>query len=363
MQLPIRVTVLTGFLGAGKTTMLNALLRDPALSRTAVIVNEFGEAGLDHLLVEGASEGIIELSNGCVCCTVRGELVDRMADLADRMQTGRMPAVERVVIETTGLADPAPVLAALMAHPALSQIYALDGVVTLVDAHAGLKGLEGRLEAERQVAVADRLVLTKTDLSPADPDLLSWIRHLNPRARILDAASGEAGAQSLLNAGLYDPETRTSRLAEWLNGQNCDCDDPHHHHDHHDHSHHHHTGTVRALSLVHKSPVSLSAVQEFIDLLQSMFADKILRMKAMVHTLEHPDRPLVLHGVRRYMHPPVLMQNWPQAVSPHTRLVVIGEGLDPRVVEDLFAAFTGQPRIDAPDRAALTQNPLAIPGM
>ena len=161
---PIPVTVLTGFLGAGKTTLLNRLLKDPALKDTAVIINEFGDVAIDHLLVEQSSDGIIQLSDGCLCCTVRGELVDTLADLVDRVQTGRIAALRRVIIETTGLADPAPVLQSIMGHPALVQAFRLDGVIAVVDACNGAETLDNHIEALKQVAVADRIVITKTDL-------------------------------------------------------------------------------------------------------------------------------------------------------------------------------------------------------
>ncbi len=370
---PVPVTVLTGFLGVGKTSFLNRLLRSPEARDTAVIVNEFGEVGIDHLLVETARDGVIELADGCICCTVRGDLVDTLADLVDRVQTGRLAPFRRVVIETTGLADPTPILAMLMAHPTLLQHFALDGVVTLVDALAAAATLHDRLEARRQVACADRLLVTKTDLQPDWQPLAAALRQLNPRAPIRDAASAE-GAE-VFGCGLLDPRTRQADLQRWL-GEDAD---PHHHHDHAGHAcghahggacdhpshgadHHrpHAHGGVGSFSLIHDAPIASSDLEAFLDLLFLRQGERLLRMKAVVRLREDEARPLVLHGVRSYLHPPVRLPRWPEGEAPRSRLVLIGDGLDERLVRDLFAAFSGAPRIDVPDRAALLDNPLAL---
>ncbi|WP_062207032.1 GTP-binding protein [Aureimonas sp. AU12] len=358
---PIPVTVLTGFLGSGKTTLLNRLLADPLVRDVAVIVNEFGEVGIDHLLVETAGEGLIELSDGCVCCTVRGELVDTLADLVDRVQTGRLKALARVVIETTGLADPTPILASLMAHPVLVQHFSLDGVVVLVDAMTGAETLRDRREAQRQVACADRIVMTKSDLLAPTPPLLAEIRRLNPRAPIIEVTNADSAA--LFGCGLIDAETRRADLARWLGP--VEAEGHGHGHRGHDHHHHHHGeahahGAVRSFSLRHEAPIALADVEGFLDLLRMREGERLLRMKAVVRTREDEDRPLVLHGVRTYLHPPVRLSAWPVGEPRGSRLVLIGEGLDETLVRDLFAAFAGAPRLDAPDRAALVDNPLAL---
>ncbi len=375
---------LTGFLGSGKTTLLNRILADPAMKNTAVIVNEFGDIGLDHLLVATADEGVIELSSGCLCCTIRGDLVSTLEDLLRRLDNGRIDALKRVVIETTGLADPAPILHTVMLHPYLIMRYRLDGVITTIDAINGADTLDAHEEAVKQVAVADQLVLTKSDLAetPEARNGLAALRdrvhRLNPTTPVLDAAKGEADVPGLLNCGLYDPDTKIPDVRRWL-GEEAKADEDHahshdhghdhgheHHHDHgHDHHHHHdvnrHDDHIRAFTLASDKPIPATGLEMFLDLIRSAHGPNLLRFKGIVAIAEDLDHPVVLHGVQHVFHPPVRLDAWPDE-DHRTRLVCITRDMPKGFVEGLFAAFTDTAQTDTPDSAAMLDNPLAVSG-
>lgn len=375
----IPVTIVTGFLGAGKTSLLNRLVRDPALAGTGFIINEFGEIGIDHLLVEAADDGIVELSSGCLCCTVRGELVTTLENFLRGLDNGRIETLNRIVIETTGLADPVPVLGTLTAHPYLSLRYAVDGVITVVDAVNGSRTLDEHEEAIKQVAVADRLVIAKADLPEGAarlPALRRRLSALNPGAPLIDAATAEPA--DLLSCGLYDPATKTADVRRWLNAEafadahehhhdhDCSggsCDHPSHQHDHHGHHHHEesrHDG-VSAFSLVSDNALPAGALEMFLELLRAAHGPKLLRLKGVVRLAEDPDRPLVVHAVQELFHPPVRLPAWPDA-DRRTRLVFITRDLAEEEVRRLFDAFAGVLAPDTPDRRAMTDNPLALSG-
>jgi G3E family GTPase len=360
---PIPLTVLTGFLGAGKTSLLNRLVTDPALAETAVIVNELGEIGLDHLLVKPVRDGVVLLQSGCLCCTLRGDLVDALEQLLRDLDNGRA-VFRRVILETTGLADPAPVLQTAMAHPYLVMRYRLDGVIAVVDAVNASATLDAHMESVKQVAVADRIVLTKTDLLDTlerrrgKEELIERLRALNPAAPILDAAADEATPDRLLACGLFDPAAKIPDVKRWLAAEAYAGQD----HSRHDHHHHHHDvnrhdDRIRTFSFASEVAIPAAMLEMFLDLLRSVHGPNLLRLKGIVKLKETPASPLVIHGVQHIFHPAVRLPHWPDS-DERTRIVLITRDLDPHAVKRLFDAFLGASAPDRPDRAALLDNPL-----
>ena len=362
----IPVTVLTGFLGSGKTTLLNKLLRRPELSDTAVIINEFGEIGLDHLLVEKSTEdGMVTLNSGCLCCTVRGDLVRTMSELFLKRSKGEVNAFKRMVVETTGLADPAPILHTLMTDPLLASRYRLDGVVTTVDGVNGGSTLDNHEEAIKQAAVADRLLLTKVDIAEAPKlaDLKHRLAHLNPGATAISIADGEIDPNRILNAGLYNPETKTADVKRWLHEEAYEGSHDHGHghgHGHHDHGHHHghdhghkhehghgeqdphnvnrHDDRIKAFCMTFDEPMSWSTVAAAFDALVTYRGPDLLRMKGILN-VKDTDKPVVIHGVQHVFHPPATLEAWPEGDDRKSRVVLITRDIAESTIRKVFASF------------------------
>lgn len=332
------VTVLTGFLGSGKTTLLNRLLQRPELADTAVIINEFGAIGIDHLLVDHVDENLRVLASGCLCCTVRGDLIETLAMLERRRESGQA-LFSRVIVETTGLADPAPVLHTLMADPAVNGAFRLDGVVTTVDAVNGPATLDRHPEAVKQVGVADALLLTKTDLvEPASVEaMVDRLLRLNPGARLHCVREGLVNPAEVLGIGWIDPMGRQALLAS--------ADEQGHAHHHHDVNRH--GDLVRAHAFAFDAPLPRAAFLHWLDLLAALRGERLLRVKGLVQLAEEPDRPLVVHGVQHLFHPPHQLEAWPTN-DRRTRLVFIVDGIERAEIERTFQKFVGTPENPAP---------------
>lgn len=299
------VDILTGFLGSGKTTLLSRWLRDPGLARTAVIVNEFGEIGLDHDLIATSDEQTVQLTTGCLCCAVQNDLAETLRDLDSRRRAGTV-AFDRVVIETSGLADPAPILHTLMTETDLAERFGIGRVVATVDALTGAEALARYPEARKQVLLSERMLLTKTDLGEPPDALLRQLGQLNPTAPITRTGPDTSGPEALMAAG--DAAGFRSRLA-----------DPGHAH----------TEAVSSLSVIRDKPIPANAVPLFLEGLLAHAGNRLLRVKGIVAVSEAPDTPMVVHGVQHVFHPPAWLDGWPSP-DRRTRIVLIGIDLPPR---------------------------------
>jgi|TARA_B100002003_G_scaffold197688_1_gene188194 G3E family GTPase len=332
------VSVITGFLGSGKTTLLNRLIQHPGMDKTAVVINEFGEIGIDNMLVESVDDDVVLMSSGCLCCTIRGELVDTLKSLYTRRAKQEIPDFERLVIETTGLADPAPILHTLMADPFLMGRYRLDGVIATVDGVLAMDTMERHMEAVKQAAVADRIVISKTDLADADAiaALEGHLRGLNPAADIHRVVSGDIDPARLFNAGLYDPESKTLDVQRWLRTEAYDENAARNH----DHGHdvNRHDGQIQAYCVYLEERLPWEQLASWLELLTTYRGDDILRIKGMLNVAES-ETPIVVHGVQHMFHPPVQLDAWPDD-DHRSRIVFITRDLGRDIVENMLAALT-----------------------
>jgi len=308
------VTVVTGFLGSGKTTLINRLLRHPDMGGCAVLVNEFGEIGLDHILVEAIDETTVLVGAGCLCCTVREDVVVALDGLLTRRDAGEVPWFDRALIETTGLADPAPLLHTLLADDRLRERCRIDSIVTTVDARQGESQLDGHGESVRQVAAADRLLVTKTDLTA--PDAVAAL------ARRLAAMSGAPAtdAAEASPADLFAGDLDEARIARWLALP----------------AGHHHDLGVTSISLTARSPLRIDRVVAWIEDILARHGDRLLRLKGLLDP-EGCDVPVVVHGVGHVFHPLQRLAAWPEGPRL-SRVVLIGRDLPRAEIDTGFAS-------------------------
>ena len=324
------VTVLTGFLGSGKTTLLNHLLRSPELADTAVIINEFGEIGLDHLLVDSVDGEMTVLKSGCVCCTLRSDLESALRALLARRDRGEIPAFKRIVIETTGLADPAPIMQLMLNNPLVSHFCALAGVATTVDGLHGAGALVDHEEARKQAALADRLLVTKTDLAPdAVERLTAPLRALNPSAPILAVRDGVAAVDAVMPAREPDESARTRRWLAFDTHAGATAD-PNRHRD-----------GIEALCLTVHAPIDWLRLQGWLEQLRVVYGAQLLRAKG-VFNLEGEAQPVVVHGVHHVFHPAVRLAAWPDGERT-SKLVLIFRAAPVAEIRASFAAHVAAP--------------------
>jgi len=332
------VILITGFLGSGKTTLLNHILREPGMADTAVVINEFGEIAIDHLLVETSIENTMVLQSGCICCTVRGDLVDTLVDLDAKRARGEIPAFSRVAIETTGLADPAPILHTLANEPLLAPLYRLQGVVTTVDAANGASQLERFAEPVKQAALADVLLLTKSDLTDAAmrSALVARLAAINPGAALREVTGGAIAADMLFGLVPADPHANPQEVRRWL-----DADAFEHHADAPEHGNNHdrnrHDDDIRAFCLTFDAPLDWQVVKTWLASIISLRGRDLLRLKGLV-ALKGEAGPCVIQGVQHILHKPLHLQAWPDA-DHRTRLVFIARGLSRAGLEASLAAL------------------------
>jgi G3E family GTPase len=333
----IPVNVITGFLGSGKTTLLRRLLGAPALADTAVLVNEFGEVGLDHHLLQRLDEEIVLLQSGCVCCTIRGDLSAAMRDLYARRERGEIK-FRRLVVETTGLADPVPILSTVMAEPVIRHHFRLGNVVTTIDGVNGLGHLARQEESAKQVAVADRIVITKTDIADASgiAMLRGRLTELNPAAQQLTSAPDAAlDPELLLTRDIYDFDGRAEEVRQWLTMENEKGAAPHYRHG----DVNRHSADIYAFCLRYERPIDWNAFGVWLTMLLNRHGNDVLRVKGMLNVAEGSG-PVVIHGVQHLIHPPDHLPQWPDD-DHSSRIIFIVRRLPRDLVERSLAAFAG----------------------
>lgn len=349
----IPLSLLTGFLGSGKTTLLNALIEQPAFHNTLVIINEYGEISLDHLLVTHSEEElVVEMSSGCICCSIRGDLQTTLNEVYDRYVTAQGRQFDRVIIETTGLASPIPILHTLMTDAFIANHYFLDSVITTIDAVNGLSTLDQYQEAVQQAAVADHILVTKSDLADKNKlsELTDRLHHLNPGATFDVTVNGNIDGHQLLNTGLFTATNKHPDVEAWLNAEAVEAHHRQHEHHHHDHDHHHehehhdhehgelhHDDHIRTFCFTLDEPISAQVFEEWLSMFVSFQGERILRMKGIIN-LEGENRPVVIHGVQHLFHPAIFLPEWPSE-DHRTRLVFITKDIEKETVARSFNAI------------------------
>jgi G3E family GTPase len=338
----IPVNLLTGFLGSGKTTLLQRLLHSPAMANTAVLINEFGEVALDHLLIGRIDATTVVLESGCICCTVRSDVSAALRELYSKAERGLCRRFDRTVIETTGLADPAPIIYTLMTDPVIRHHFRLSSVIATVDAVNGARQFAENRESVKQAAVADRLVLTKTDLATpqAAETMRSQLAAFNPSAQVVDANDDAIGPDLFLGSDLYDPGHRTAEVRAWL-----DEEGQPHTHQHSEFGRH--AADITSFHLVFEKALDWTAFGIWLTMLLNRHGERVLRIKGILN-VAGSQTPLCVNGVQHLVHPPFHLERWPTS-NRQSRLIFIVRDMDPAVIKRSLLAFN---RLSAPADAA-----------
>ena len=347
----IPVTLVTGFLGSGKTTLINAALRSPELAKTLVVVNEFGEVGLDQKLFAKSSDSVVVLENGCLCCTVRSDLVGTLNSLFHARQAGETPFFDNVVIETSGLAEPGPVLQAFLSEPTLEGLYRVASVLTLVDAVNWPGTSEQHDQSVRQVALAERIRITKLDLVRGDGDearawILGELRRINPSAEIGFVDWTSAAVANLLTSRGFDAADPKADPRPWLNvdahrdgshahADSCDSDHAHHGHAHKSEFNHLKDRAIESFVLTREAPLSRDELQFLLDGIAQNLGSGLLRVKGLVNIAEEPGRPAVIQGAQHLLHTMSWLDQWPDG-DHRTQIVFITQGIPRANLRDVI---------------------------
>jgi len=340
LQQRFPISVITGFLGSGKTTLLNQLLQHAAMQRAAVVINEFGNVGIDHLLVRAATEDIVLMDNGCLCCTIRGDMVVTLQELLRKRERGEIPQFDRIVMETTGLADPAPIIHTLLNDEDLKGLFYLDNVITTVDGVYGLQQLDLHYETVKQSAVADVLIITKTDL--VEPShllaLTQRLQKFNPAARILQSGQGELAVDQLFHSKFYDPRTKHIDVQQWLQTDayraasilqlqplksKRSTNDTIRHDDY-----------IRSFCIEYDEPISWTVLNRWFQQLTALRGRDLLRTKGIVYTQE-TELPVLVQGVQHIFQPPTTLEKW-HIDPPRSQIVFITRNIEKPVLEKML---------------------------
>jgi len=311
------VIIVSGFLGAGKTTFVNALLKHASLAGTAVAVNEFGDVPLDAHLIDHGEDKTVVMANGCLCCNLAGDMEDAVMRIFSRREDGSLPAFQRLIIEPSGLADPAPIAQAILRNPVLSRYLRFEGIICVVDALFGARQLAAHPEVEKQICLADALIVTKTDLAEDSAALLTALKALNPGAELSFARHGQVDPSALLPEGFLHPETpsapRSLFFAESVPAPG-------------------HVDTTQTITLTADLPLDWRALETWLRKIRLPHADKILRIKGLLN-IRGSAMPLVIHGVHHVLHPPVALPAWPDD-GRRSKIVFITRGMDAAMIQE-----------------------------